>query len=381
MEIEDMAYSNLIPISEVVHYLEQTIRLCSHHDLYQSGLVVGNMQNIVTGILICLDITEELLDEAIEKNCNFIIANQPLLIDPLHKITPETYAGKCVIKAIRHDLAIYIFGTNLDYLGSGASHRIAKFLELQDTWPIICEKQILYKLTTFVPFQAKKDLIATLSGEGALLNNENVMDHLSDALVKGGSESELFTNWNTRLSLEKVEEIQLTFTFPVVYKEKVIQALLRAHPYRKVSYYLEPIETIVENRGSGVIGTLPVELPAKYFLKYVRTKLNLVNFQFANTHHTNISEKPIKVIAIYAGNGSQLLNNALDKQVDVFITTGLRYEQFLEASGRLLMIDIGYYAVRLGIKKLILALLSKEFNNIVILRCKTITNPIHYIND
>ncbi|WP_339044192.1 Nif3-like dinuclear metal center hexameric protein [Cardinium endosymbiont of Tipula unca] len=384
MKIESPTCSDTaISISDIVHYLEQTIQLCSEHTLFQFGLVVGNPQKTVTGILICLDITEELLDEAIEKKCNFIITNQPLLTNALHQVTPESYAGRCMIKAIQHNLAIYVFSTNLDHLGDGSSHRIANFLELQEMQPIVCEKQTLYKLTTFVPPQAEKDLINSLCQSGAMVHSQGFSGHLSTTPVGARYRTDSYglVSNGTGTNLEILEETQLTFMLPTPCKDKVVQVLLHAHPYKKIPYYLESVETVVENRGSGVIGTLPVELPAKYFLKYVKTKLNLANLQHANVYHTNMSDKPIKTVAVYAGNGSQLLSKVLDKQMDVFITTGLQYEQFLEASGKVLIIDIGYYAARLGVKKLILALLSKEFNNIVILRCKTITNPIHYIND
>ncbi|ROT47220.1 Nif3-like dinuclear metal center hexameric protein [Candidatus Cardinium hertigii] len=364
-----------IVVSDVVNYLEQVVQLHYQNTLVKSGLIVGDMCNIVTGILICLDITEIILDEAIEQGCNLIITNQPLLLQPVDKITPESYAGKCVIKAIRHGLSIYIFNTNLDHLGSGASHRIANLMELQNIQPIIPKKEIVYKLTTFVPSHVEKHLIETLYRVGAVLAAHNLAGHVSSIPTKVSYATEPSCSSNfVGSKFEISQESQLTFIIPMHFREKIIQTLLHAHPYEKVTYYVEQIEVTVENMGSGVIGILPIELPAKYFLKYVKTKLTLSYLQ-----HTNYLDQPIKKVAIYAGNGGFLLETVLNKNINTFITTGLQYEQFLAANGKTLMVDIGHYATRLGVKKLILALLSKEFNNIVVLRCKTLTNPIHIL--
>lgn len=363
-----------VTISNVVNYLEQKVQLPSQNSVATSRIVVGDIDNIVTGILIALDITEAVLDEAIEKGCNFIIVNQPIFIEPLAQIIPESYAGRCVIKAIKHELTIYVFNTNLDHLGRGTSHRIANLVELQEIHPLIPHKVILYRLTTFVPPHAEKHLIQSLCQAGAVLATQNLTNVAVNAHY--GAESEPLSHFPAGSKLEFSQESQLNFILPASCKERVIQTLLQVHPYEKVTYYLEQAEVVVNNMGSGVVGTLPIELPEKYFLKYIKTKLALSYLQ-----HTNYFDRPIKNVAVYAGSGGWLLKEVLSKKIDAFITTGLQYEQFLEANGKTLLIDIGYHATRLGLKKLILALLSKEFNNIVILRCKTITNPVHHIND
>lgn len=379
MTIETPRYSDVtVAISDVVNYLERTKELYGQDLESRFGLIVGDMRNIVTGVLICLDITESVLDEAIEKGCNLLVTNQPLFVQSLEKITPEGYAGKCAIKAIKHGLAIYVFNTNLDYLGYGASHRIASLIGLQEIQPIVPKTEKLCKLTTFVPSYAEKHVIESLYRVGAVLETQNLAGHLSSVVTRVGyaTNPSYLSDCHAGSKLEVSQENQLTFIVPIHFVERVLQILLHVHPYKKVVYYLEQIEVTVESMGTGVIGVLPVALPSKYFLKYVKTKLTLSYLQ-----HTSYCDQLIKTVAIYAGNGGWMLAEVLNKQIDAFVTTGLLYEQFLEANGNTLLVDIGYYATRLGVKKLILALLSKEFNNIVVLRCKTITNPVHYIND
>ncbi|WP_419241258.1 Nif3-like dinuclear metal center hexameric protein [Cardinium endosymbiont of Nabis limbatus] len=375
MTIKAPRYSDTsVTISDVVSYLEQKVQLQGQSSVATSGIIVGDIDHVVTGILISLDITEKVLDEAIEKGCNFIIVNQPVFTEPLAQIIPETYAGRCVIKAIKHGLTIYVLSTNLDHFGRGTSHRMASFIELQETHPIIPHKVMLHRLTTFVPPHAEKHLIQSLCQVGAVLATQNLTGVAANLHCATGSGS--LSHVSSTAKVEFSQESQLAFIVPMPCKEKIIQTLLHAHPYEKVTYYLEQVEVVVNHIGSGVVGSLPIELPEKYFLKYIKTKLTLSHLQ-----HTNYFDRPIKKVAIYAGNGGWLLKEVLHKKIDAFITTGLQYEQFLEANGKTLLIDVGYDATRLGLKKLILALLSKEFNNIVILRCKTITNPVHHIND
>lgn len=368
MTIKAPRYSDtVVTISDVINYLEQKVEY--QNSLETSRIVVGDIGNVVTGILISLDITEEVLDEAIEKGCNFIIVSQPIFTKPLAQIIPESYTGRCVIKAIKHELTIYLFSTNLDHLGRGTSHRIASLIELQEAYPIIPHKVVLHRLTTFVPPHAEKHLIQSLCQAGAVLATQNLTGVATNLHYGIGSERLLHCAAGSKIEFS--QESQLTFIVPIPYRERIIQTLLHAHPYEKVTYYLEQVEVIVNNMGSGVVGVLPIELPEKYFLKYIKTKLTLSCLQ-----HTNYFDRPIKTVAIYAGSGGWLLKEVLSKKIDAFITTGLQYEQFLEANGKTLLIDIGYHATRLGLKKLILTMLSKEFNNIVILRCKTITNPV-----
>lgn len=273
-------------VSDVVHFLEEIVSLNSADSLKGVGLVVGDRSSTVTGILVCLSVTEEVLEEAIEKDCNLLVASYPICPCSLERITPESYRGRFVIKAIHNRVSIYILNGHLDHLGFGPSHRIADLIGLTELKPLIVHPPSAYKLPPPLP---------------------------------------------THHALHK---------------------------------------------GRGLMGVLPVGLPTKYFLKYVKTKLNLLHLQ-----HTRELDEPIKKVAIYAGSDHWLFQKALDEKIDAFIATGFRYQDFLEANGRMLLLDIGHHATQFGLKKLIVALLSKEFNNIVVLRCKTATNPVYYTSN
>ena len=381
MVIEAPSYSDsTVFVSDVVSYLDQTIQLNCQHSLQKSGLVVGDMDMIVNGILICLDITEPVLEESIEKGCNLLITHQSPFLEPIDKITSEYCVGQHIIKAIKHGLAIYVCDTNLDHLGNGASYKMASKIDLQEMRPMVAQKVNLYKLVTFAPLHTEKYIIESLYRVGAVFAfaAHNLIEY-ADGVVESvcdAVDSYQLSQCHRGLQVEMRQENQLTFIVPIHCRQKIIETLLHVHPYKKVSYYLEKIETTAADKGSGVIGTLPVALPAKYFLKYTKTKLNLSHLQY-----TNCLERTIKTVAIYAGDGAAFLGEILNKKVDAFITTGLQHAHFRQANGKMLMVDIGHHSTRLGVKKLIHAILSKEFNNIAILSCTTITNPVHSLND
>ena len=90
----------------------------------------------VRSILVCVNVTEKVLDEAVEKGCNLVIANHPIYIRSL-VITPAYHGERCIIKAIKHNLSIYVIHNNFDALGDGMSSRFASLIGLEDLHPIV----------------------------------------------------------------------------------------------------------------------------------------------------------------------------------------------------------------------------------------------------
>lgn len=115
----------------MITFLEEHAPLHYQEKYDNAGLIVGNAGNEITGVMICLDSTEEVIEEAIEKGCNMVIAHHPIIFSGIKKLTGKTYIGRTVIKAIKKDIAIYAMHTNLDNkLENGVSERIAKRLGL-----------------------------------------------------------------------------------------------------------------------------------------------------------------------------------------------------------------------------------------------------------
>lgn len=124
-------------IKDITDYLESIAPLHLQESYDNAGLMTGDSEEEVKGILVCLDSTPEVVDEAIEKGCNLIIAHHPIIFSGLKQLTGADYIQRTVIKAIRANVAIYAIHTNLDnVLSRGVNGRIAERLGLQDIRPL-----------------------------------------------------------------------------------------------------------------------------------------------------------------------------------------------------------------------------------------------------
>ena len=361
-------------IKDIVAYLEQVAPLAYQEDYDNAGLLVGEASVPVTGVLICLDITEAVLQEAKAKACNLIIAHHPLIFRPINQLTGKNYVARCIAYAIKQDLAIYSLHTNLDNVAQGVNRQIAQTLGLQNLSILLPKPDILGKLTTFVPQSFIDPVLQALHAAGA----GHIGDYTHCSFVTTGIGSFQPTaaahpHIGTPNQPEKVEEGRIEVVFPVHLEASVLQALRAAHPYEEVAYYIHRIKNTAAQVGAGMVGVLAQALSSEEFLQYLKAKMNL-----ACIRHTAPISRPIKRVVVCGGSGSFLIQEALRKQADVLVTADVKYHDFFKAEGQILIADIGHYESEVGTKALIHTLLSEKFVSIALLKCETVTNPIHY---
>ena len=361
-------------IKDIINHLEQIAPLAYQESYDNSGLLVGDATATVTGVLTCLDVTEAVLAEAQAQNCNLIIAHHPLIFQPIEKLTSSSRVERCLIQAIKQDLAIYAIHTNLDNVIQGVNKRLAQRLALQDLAILLPKPGTLSKLTTFVPQSAIEQVLQALHQAGA----GRIGNYAHCSFVSTGTGSFKPTAAanpyiGTPNQVEKVTEHRAEVIFPTHLTDAIIAALKQAHPYEEVAYYIQKLENSHPEVGVGMIGMLPQALPSQEFLQYLKTHINL-----ACIRHSAPITRPIQKVAFCGGSGSPLLREALRQQADAFITADLKYRDFFNAEGHILIADIGHYESEIVTKDLIYDLLSEKFASIALLRCETITNPVHY---
>jgi len=128
-------------VKDVINYLETIAPLAYQETYDNAGLIVGNREAMVSSVLLCLDSTEAVIDEAIDRGCNLVIAHHPIVFSGLKQLTGKNYIEKTIIKAIKNDIAIYAIHTNLDNVyQDGVNKRICDQIGLERT-------QILYTNT------------------------------------------------------------------------------------------------------------------------------------------------------------------------------------------------------------------------------------------
>jgi dinuclear metal center YbgI/SA1388 family protein len=361
-------------IKEITNYLESVAPLHYQESYDNAGLLVGDANREIDAALITLDCTEEVVEEAIENNCNLIIAHHPIIFSGLKKITGQNYVERTIIKAIKNDIAIYAIHTNLDNIKTGVSAKIAEILGVENCKILSPKKDLLRQLAVYCPvsdtekvkealFQAGAGDIGnydecsfSAKGEGTFRANEGCDPHI-------GNIGERHT--------EKEEKIEVIF--PKYKENTIISALKQAHPYEQVAYQIYILDNIYENVGAGIVGELAQKVDTNRFLEMLKTKM-----QTDCIRHTKLVKNQIKRVAICGGSGSFLLSNAICEKADIFITADFKYHEFFDGENDIIIADIGHFESEQFTKDLIYDLLSKKFSKFAVRLSKVNTNPINY---
>lgn len=368
-------------IREVLGELEKWAPLAYAEDFDNVGLLVGERNTEVKGILVALDCLEEVIDEAIEKECNLIVSFHPIIFSGLKKITGRTYVERVVLKAIKHNIAIYAMHTALDNSFSGVNNIMCDQLNLTNRNILIPQKGSIKKLVTYVPTAHANSLKKHLfeAGAGNIGNYNECSFSLEGEGTFNGNESSNPV-YGDRGKTHTEQETQLNLTFSKHLEQNILQALFKNHPYEEVAYEITALENNNQHIGIGMTGYLPEKIPEKEFLNLLKE-----NFHAGCVRHSEFLEKPIQKVAVLGGSGSFAIPNAIAAKADVFVTADLKYHDFFKAEKNILLADIGHYESEQYTKDGIHSYLIKKIRNFApaLSKSKVIlseinTNPIQY---
>ncbi len=361
-------------IKEITNFLEDIAPKNYQESYDNSGLIVGDANAAVMGVMICLDSTESVIQEAIDTNCNLVIAHHPIVFSGLKQITGKNYVERVIIKAIKNDIAIYAIHTNLDNVHVGVNRKIGEKLGLENLKILRPKKGLLSQLVVFTPKKDTKNVLKALNeaGAGNIGNYKNCSFRTEGTGTFEGNEHANPT-LGTKNKLEEVSEDRIEVIFPSNIEQQILSALKKAHPYEEIAYYLNSLGNINQEIGAGMVGNLPKAMGEKDFLIYLKEKMQLDCIR-----HTPLLKKKIEIVAFCGGAGSFLLQDAIREQADVFITGDFKYHEFFDADSKLIIMDIGHYESEVFTKELIYDLLNKNFTSFALHLTKQITNPISY---
>ncbi len=361
-------------IKDIVQYLNKIAPLAYQESYDNAGLIVGNKELEVKKVLISLDITEEVVQEAIDKKCEMIVAHHPIIFKGLKKLTGSNYVERTVIKAIKNDIALFAAHTNLDNIENGVNAKICQKLELLNPKILLSKPNQLGKISVFVPKENAEEVKTALHAAGA----GQIGEYKNCSFESEGIGSFLPTDKanpsiGKKAHLEKVPEIKLELIFPIYLKNEILRALQESHPYEEVAYYLHQLENEYAGIGSGMIAELPESMTEQEFLDHLKKKMALKVIK-----HTNFLNKKIKRIAVCGGSGSFLINTAIAQKADVYVSADIKYHEYFDADNKVLIADIGHYESEIFTNELFYELLREKFANIALHLGETVTNPIKY---
>lgn len=361
-------------IAEIISSLEQLAPPSLQEDYDNAGLITGNISWNCTGVLCSLDATEEIIQEAKSKNCNLIVAHHPIVFRGLKKITGKNYVEKTIINAIKNDIAIYAIHTNLDNVIEGVNNKIADKLNLINRNILLPKQNLLMKLYTFVPVEQAEKVRSALfnAGAGNIGNySEASFNASGTGTFKANENANPFAGEKGKRHEEN--EIKMEVIFPSYLKQKIISALIEAHPYEEVAYDVVALSNAFNKTGSGLIGELENEMPEKDLLNLIKNQFHLKVIK-----HTKFLDKPVKKIALCGGAGSFLIEAASAANADVYITSDIKYHEFFEANDRILIADIGHWESEQFTIELLHDFLRVKFPTFAVLKTGLNTNPVHY---
>ncbi|WP_106292415.1 Nif3-like dinuclear metal center hexameric protein [Arcticibacter pallidicorallinus] len=362
-------------ISDITQYLEGIAPLSLQEDYDNSGLIVGEPHTLVTAALISLDCTEAVIDEAISKGCNLVISHHPIVFKGLKRFNKKNYVERAVMKAIKHDIALYAIHTNLDHVSGGVNAKICEKLGLQNMQILSPKKNLLKKLVTFVPLchvERVRNAVFQV-GAGHIGNYSDCSFNVTGTgTFKAGENAGPFAGKVNELHHE--EEVRVETIYPDYLERKVLVALLEAHPYEEVAYDLYPLSNSFYQAGAGMVGTLQTATDEMEFLQFAKSALGARVIR-----HTALRGNPVRRVAVCGGSGSFLLQAAISAGADVFITADFKYHEFFDAEGKIVISDMGHFETEQFTQELLFDIIKKKFPNFAIHLTAIDTNPINYL--
>lgn len=362
-------------IKDILTILEQMAPTAYAEDFDNVGLLVGDKNTEATGVLVCHDALESVIDEAIEKNCNLVVCFHPILFSGIKKITGKNYVERAVIKAIKNDIAIYAVHTALDNHQHGVNKIFCNALGLTNTKVLVPKSNFIHKLVTFtIPENVEKLRNALFdAGAGNIGNYENCsFNSQGIGTYQGTNDSNPVIG--DQGEFVEGQEIKIEVTFEKHLQSQILKALFNNHVYEEVAYEIYKLENQHQNIGLGMVGEFETPMEEKDFLLMVKDKM-----QAGGIRHSEYTGNKIKKVAVLGGSGSFAIKNAISAGADAYITADLKYHNFFEAENKILLADIGHFESERYTKNYIANYLENKIKELTIVTTEVDTNPIKYL--
>lgn len=345
------------------------------YDWDNVGMQVGTKEDETKGVLVTLDVTEEVVDEAIMKGANVIIAHHPMIFRPLKNIDYESVKGRLIKKIIKHDLTVYASHTNLDVAQGGVNDLLSDALELSDVQPLIpTYTESLVKLVVFTPRDYVTQVVDALSNAGA-----GHIGNYSHCTFQSPGEGTFKPLEGTNPfigqqgELEHVDEVKVETIVEESNLSEVIDQMSEAHPYEEVAYDIISLKNKGETLGIGRIGNLAKTMSLEALLNMVKDKYEVEHLRYVGD-----LEKPVKRVAVLGGSGEKFIDAAMKAKADVYITGDMTFHPAQDAANEgLAIVDPGHYIEKI-MKEATKRYLKEEYPQLKVYTSQVKTEPFQF---
>ena len=346
----------------------------------KNGLMIGTLDKPIKKVMIALDVLEEVIDEAIEEGVDLIVAHHPLIFRPLKKIDVNEAYGRIVAKAIKHDITIYAAHTNLDVAIGGVNDMMADALGLINSEVLAKTQSVeLKKIVVFVPSSHVEQVRSAMSNAGAgHIGNYSHCSFNSEGVGTFRPEAESNPFIGKQGELEFVEEVKVETIVPKSIQNKVIAALVKAHPYEEPAYDIYPLDNEGEVLGLGRIGYLEEEMTLAEFAEHVKKV-----FDVKGARVVGDLTSVIRKVAVLGGDGNKYMSQAIYKGADVFVTGDVYYHVAHDAMmAGLHIVDPGHNVEKVmkeGVKRYFEDFLQTKGYETTVIASKPNTDPFQFV--
>ncbi|MBD5308103.1 MAG: Nif3-like dinuclear metal center hexameric protein [Bacteroides sp.] len=366
-----------IKIADIIAAIEHAAPRALQEDYDNSGLQLGDAGCECSGVMLSVDVTPAVVEEAIRTGCNFILSHHPLLFKGLKRIAGRTEVEKSVALAIKHDITVYAAHTSLDNARNGVSACMAEMLGLVNSRPLVPVEGKMLKLATYVPVSHVEVVRKAMFSAGAghigdydscsfNIEGKGTFRALQGADPFVGRIGEIHTEPETRIEV----------IVPAWLADGVERALISAHPYEEPAYEFLQMANPCRSIGCGAIGELEAEMMPVEFVELVKATFGT---PVARCNEAVNSSRPIKRIALCGGSGGSFIGAALAQGADAYITSDTRYHDFIDYGTQLLIVDIGHQESESCTKQIFFRIITEKFPNFAVRYAHTDRNPINYV--
>ena len=343
-------------VKDLMAFFETYAPSETSYDWDNIGLLIGNKEKIVNKVLITLDVIPQVVAEAIEKNVDIIISHHPVIFSGVKSLAKEDWHTKMLVDLVKSDIAVYSAHTNLDIASGGVNDILAEKLKLSDVKILdVLNYEKFYKIAVFVPKNYELQVTEAMCQNGA-----GFIGRYSDCAFSSQGTGRFRALEGTEPfvgrvgEIAEVEEVKIETIVTGKVKAKVIDAILKSHPYEEVAYDVYLLENEKKLSGIGRIGILYKEMDIKEFSLYVKKSLKLDHVLYAD------GSRKIKKVALCGGAGSDLISLAQEKGADVLLSSDFKYHEMQNAAlSGLNIVDAGHQGTEMPVLEILFQKISE----------------------
>lgn len=363
-----------VTLREFTEWIGDIIPLQYQEPYDNSGLQVGDPDAVIDSVLFTLDVTEEVIGEAVSHGHNLIVSHHPLIFSPLKRLGNGSRTERCVAAALKQGIAVYSAHTSFDSVARGVSHFMAEKIGLENISVLAPVAGKLSKLVVFVPTaEAERVRTAILdAGAGHTGNYDSCSFNLTgEGTFRAGEGARPFAGKVGEMHTEP--EVRVETVVPAHLLKRVISAMLAVHPYEEPAFDIIPLANDYSGAGAGAMGTATAPLTGESLLARLREVFGTPVIRYSGDPARIITK-----IAVCGGSGASLISEAARAGADAFITGDIKYHAFTEAPVNMLVVDVGHYESENISLQLLYDLVIKKFPKFALRFSVTKTNPINY---